>query len=348
MGVVQWIVTPLRYAFMVRALIAATMVGGLCAIVGAYVVLRSMAFLGDALAHSVLPGVAIGLLVSGKGDRRALFWWALGTAIAVALAVGWISQRSRLREDTSIGIVFAGMFALGIALISTVKGFAVDLVHFLFGNVLGVSAWDLWLIAAFGGLAPALVILFGLGQPFCLFGVAGGEFPDGLAADDRSAIERPPFLVGLRGQPLLGILLDPLESDGEHPGEILYDMRGNGATVAHAVQPEAAYALAFALLDLAVFSGFFLAETVRHRRVEVASDDELAFQNVHRNLPEHPGEEKRAPHDDRLVPESIGQLDPLGQRQEAVLGRPHEGHRLGNDVILVPPVYDVVRRTCGV
>jgi len=160
MGVVQWIVTPLRYAFMVRALIAATMVGGLCAIVGAYVVLRSMAFLGDALAHSVLPGVAIGLLVSGKGDRRALFWWALGTAIAVALAVGWISQRSRLREDTSIGIVFAGMFALGIALISTVKGFAVDLVHFLFGNVLGVSAWDLWLIAAFGGLALALVILF--------------------------------------------------------------------------------------------------------------------------------------------------------------------------------------------
>lgn len=160
MSLVHWIVTPLRYAFMVRALIAAAMVGGLCAIVGAYVVLRSMAFLGDALAHSVLPGVAAGFLVSGRGDRRTLFWWALGTAIAVALGVGWISRRGRLREDTAIGIVFAGMFALGIALISTVRGFSVDLVHFLFGNVLGVSSWDLWVIAAFGALALALVILF--------------------------------------------------------------------------------------------------------------------------------------------------------------------------------------------
>jgi ABC-type Mn2+/Zn2+ transport system permease subunit len=157
---VEWLVAPLRYPFMVRAMIAAVLVGGLCSVVGAFVVLRSMAFLGDALAHSILPGLATGFLVAGRGDRHGLFWWALGTAIGVSLGVGWISQRARMKEDTAIGIVFAGMFALGIALISTVQGFAVDLIHFLFGNVLGVSSWDLSMIGAFGGAALLLVVLF--------------------------------------------------------------------------------------------------------------------------------------------------------------------------------------------
>ncbi len=160
MSPVEWLLAPLRYPFMVRALIAAVLVGGLSSVVGAFVVLRSMAFLGDALAHSVLPGLAAGFLVAGRGDRHSLFWWALGTAIAVSLGVGWISQRARMKEDTVIGIIFAGMFALGIALISTVQGFAVDLIHFLFGNVLGVSTWDLSMIAAFGGGVLALLVLF--------------------------------------------------------------------------------------------------------------------------------------------------------------------------------------------
>ncbi len=160
MSPIEWILAPLRYPFMVRALIAAVLVGGLCSVVGAFVVLRSMAFLGDALAHSVLPGLAAGFLVAGHGDRRSLFWWALGTAVAVSLGVGWISKRARMKEDTAIGIIFAGMFALGIALISTVQGFAVDLVHFLFGNVLGVSTWDLSMIGAFGGCVLVLLVLF--------------------------------------------------------------------------------------------------------------------------------------------------------------------------------------------
>jgi ABC-type Mn2+/Zn2+ transport system permease subunit len=158
--VIHWLLAPLQYPFMVRALVASILVSGLCAVVGAYVVLRSMAFLGDALAHSVLPGIAAGLLVSGHGDRRSLFWWALGTAIAVSLGIGWIGERSQLREDTTIGIVFAGMFALGVALLSTVRGFAVDLVHILFGNVLGVSSWDLGLIAGFGAAVLLVIVLF--------------------------------------------------------------------------------------------------------------------------------------------------------------------------------------------
>jgi manganese/iron transport system permease protein len=145
---------------MIRALVASALVGGLCSIVGTFVVLRSMAFLGDAIAHSVLPGIATGVLVAGRGDRRSLFWWALGTSILVALGIGWVSERGRIREDTAIGIVFAGMFALGIALLSTVRGFAVDLVHVLFGDVLGVSVGDLALIAAFGGAVLLLVVLF--------------------------------------------------------------------------------------------------------------------------------------------------------------------------------------------
>jgi ABC-type Mn2+/Zn2+ transport system permease subunit len=155
----EWLVAPLRHAFMIRALVASALVGGLCSVVGTFVVLRSMAFLGDAIAHSVLPGIAAGVLVAGRGDRRSLFWWALGTSILVALGIGWVSRRGRIREETAIGIVFAGTFALGIALLSTVRGFAVDLVHVLFGDVLGVSSTDLILIAAFGTAVVLVVLL---------------------------------------------------------------------------------------------------------------------------------------------------------------------------------------------
>jgi manganese/iron transport system permease protein len=156
----RFITSPFAYPFMIRGLLASIMVGGVCSLVGCYIVLRGMAFLGDALAHSILPGVAIGFLVEGRGDRRALFWWALATAVLVAFGIGTISQKGKLREDTAIGIVFAGMFALGIALISTVRGFAVDLVHFLFGNVLAVSWWDLCITAGFGALVILMIILF--------------------------------------------------------------------------------------------------------------------------------------------------------------------------------------------
>lgn len=156
----EWLIAPLRYAFMVRGIIAAMAVGILCSAVGAFVVLRGMTFIGDALAHAILPGLAVGFLTAGKGDRDSLFWWAMGTAIVTALGMGWISSRTRFREDAAIGIVFAGMFALGIALISTVRGFSVDLVHFLFGNVLGVSTHDLTLIAVFGGAVLLLLFLF--------------------------------------------------------------------------------------------------------------------------------------------------------------------------------------------
>jgi len=148
---INWLVEPLQYQFMQRGMIAAVLVGIVCAVVGTYVVLRGMAFFGDALAHTILPGIAIGYLITG-GARDTLFWWALGTAVVAALGIGAISKQAEIKEDTAIGIIFAGMFALGIALISTVRSYAVDLSHFLFGDVLGVSAHSLLLIIIFGGI----------------------------------------------------------------------------------------------------------------------------------------------------------------------------------------------------
>ncbi len=150
---------PFSYDFMLRGLVASVIVGIVCAVVGVYVVLRGMAFFGDALAHAVLPGVALGYLLSG-GSRDTLFWWALGAAVLVALAVGRISKHAEIREDTAIGILFASMFALGIALISTVRSYSVDLSHFLFGNVLGVSTRDLVLTSVFGGVVLLTIFLF--------------------------------------------------------------------------------------------------------------------------------------------------------------------------------------------
>src|SRR5512143_687131 len=156
---VNFFLQPLSYEFMQRGMIAAVLVGIVCAVVGTYVVLRGMAFFGDALAHTILPGIALGYLISG-GARETLFWWALATAVAAALGIGAISKNSQIKEDTAIGAIFAGMFALGIALISTVRSYAVDLSHFLFVDVLSVSAPSLWLILMFGGLVLLVIFAF--------------------------------------------------------------------------------------------------------------------------------------------------------------------------------------------
>lgn len=155
----DFIFGPLAYPFMIRGLIAAVIVGVVCAVVGSYMVLRGMAFFGDALAHTVMPGVAVGYLIHGRASGP-LFWWGLATAVLASVTIGSLSKRARIKEDTAIGIVFAGMFALGIALISTVQSYTVDLTHFLFGDVLGVGWSDIWLTGSFGMLVIATIILF--------------------------------------------------------------------------------------------------------------------------------------------------------------------------------------------
>ena len=139
---IAWLLAPLAYQFMQRGMIVAVLVGVVCAVVGCYVVLRSMAFIGDAMAHSILPGVAVAYVVKGN-----LLIGALAAAVAVALGVGFFSRQGRLKEDSAIGILFAAAFSLGIILISSIRTYAVDLSHILFGNVLGVSTSDLLLTA---------------------------------------------------------------------------------------------------------------------------------------------------------------------------------------------------------
>lgn len=145
-AMVNWLLEPLAYEFMQRGLLVAVLVGVVCAVVGCYIVLRGMAFLGDALSHAILPGLAVGYLASA-GDSTSLFWWALGAAVLSSVSISVLSRGGRIKQDTAIGIVFAGMFALGIALISTMRSYAVDLSHFMFGNILGVTTEDVWLTA---------------------------------------------------------------------------------------------------------------------------------------------------------------------------------------------------------
>ncbi|RME40086.1 MAG: metal ABC transporter permease [Thermoflexia bacterium] len=149
----SWLLEPLAYPFMLRGLVAASVVGVICAVLGTYVVLRGMAFFGDALAHAILPGVVVAYLA-----RWPLLAGALAAGLVTALAIG--SLQNRVREDTAIGIVFSGAFALGVLLLSTVRTYTVDLAHFLFGNVLGVSVTDLRLTLVLGGLVLLVVAAF--------------------------------------------------------------------------------------------------------------------------------------------------------------------------------------------
>lgn len=149
-----WLLEPLRFGFMRTGLIAAVLIGIICAALGAYVVLRRMAFIGDALAHTVLPGLVVAYL-----NRWNLFGGAIAAGIVTALGIGWVSRRGQIREDTAIGVIFTAMFALGILLMSTVRSFR-DFTHMLFGNILGVSQADLLLIAIIGaGVITTLALL---------------------------------------------------------------------------------------------------------------------------------------------------------------------------------------------
>ncbi len=155
--VIALLAEPLQYGFMLRGMAAAVLVGIVCAVIGTFVILRGMAFLGDALSHAILPGVAIGTLLGG--GRPALFLWALGTALAASFGIGFVQRRARIKEDAAIGIVFSGLFALGVAILSAMRSTGTDLTHILFGNVLAVGPGDLALIFL---CASAVLLTLGL------------------------------------------------------------------------------------------------------------------------------------------------------------------------------------------
>ena len=154
----QLLIDPLTLPFMQRAMLAVILIGVVSGVMGAFVVTRGMAFLGDALAHTILPGVAIGYLAS-NGDPGWVLIGGLGAGVISALGIGWLTRGGKLSEDTAIGVIFAGALALGIALISTANNYTADLTHILIGNVLAVGNDDLVLIASIGLIVIVTVIL---------------------------------------------------------------------------------------------------------------------------------------------------------------------------------------------
>ncbi|GAA5502855.1 manganese transport system membrane protein MntB [Deinococcus xinjiangensis] len=149
------ITDPLQFEFFVRALLAICLVSVLCALVGAWVVLRGLSYIGDAMSHAVFPGIVAAFLMKGN-----LLLGALIAAVLTALGIGAVSNRSGLKQDSAIGIVFVGMFALGVVMLSRAPTFTTDLSNFLIGNPLGVTAGDLWgalgVTVLVGGLLTAI------------------------------------------------------------------------------------------------------------------------------------------------------------------------------------------------
>lgn len=148
------ILDPFQFAFMQRALLATVIVGILCAVVGAFVVWKGLAFSGEGLAHASFGGVAAAYVLGGS-----IYIGAAIAAVATALSIAYVSRHSRLSADTAVGVLFTFAFSLGVVLISRVRNYTVDLFGFVFGNVLGVGPEDLALIAVVGALVIAVVVL---------------------------------------------------------------------------------------------------------------------------------------------------------------------------------------------
>jgi manganese transport system permease protein len=144
-----------RYQYLQNALIAAILVGIICGVIGCFIILRGMALMGDAISHAVLPGVVIAYMLGAS-----FFVGAVITGVLTALGIGYISQNSRIKDDSAIGIMFTAMFAFGVVLNSSLKGTSVDLWHILFGNVLAVSTTDLWVTFAMSIFVIVMIILF--------------------------------------------------------------------------------------------------------------------------------------------------------------------------------------------
>jgi manganese transport system permease protein len=144
----------IQYGFLQKALLTSAMVGIICGVIGCFIILRGMALMGDAISHAVLPGVAISYMLGVN-----FFFGAVLTGVLTAIGISFVSQNSRIKHDTSIGIMFTAAFALGIILITMMKS-STDLYHILFGNVLAVRPSDMWITLGIGVIVLLAVYLF--------------------------------------------------------------------------------------------------------------------------------------------------------------------------------------------
>ncbi|MER7042627.1 zinc ABC transporter permease AztB [Streptomyces microflavus] len=147
----EWLTVPFEVTFVQRALWGGVLVSAICALAGTWVVLRGMAFLGDAMSHGLLPGIAVAALLGGN-----LMVGAMVSAVVMTAGVTALGRTPRLSQDTGIGLLFVGMLSLGVIIVSRSQSFAVDLTGFLFGDVLAVRQQDLLVLAA--ALLAALAV----------------------------------------------------------------------------------------------------------------------------------------------------------------------------------------------
>ncbi|MGZ8527729.1 MAG: metal ABC transporter permease [Candidatus Limnocylindrales bacterium] len=188
MSPIGFVTEPLVYGFMQRGLVAAILVGVVCAVMGTFVVLKGLAFIGDAVSHAAFPGLVIAYLLG-----IPLYIGGAAAAVLTALAIGAVSRRGGLRFDTAVGVLFAGTFALGILLFSTIKNYVADLFSYLLGNVLGISTGDLVQIGLLGVIV--LAVLFVLRKEF-LYSTFD---PAGAAASGLPVTRLEYLLLGLLG-----------------------------------------------------------------------------------------------------------------------------------------------------
>jgi manganese/iron transport system permease protein len=154
MDPIGFLADPLAYGFMQRGLVAAILVGVVCAVIGTFVVLKGLAFIGDAVSHAAFPGLVIAFILG-----LPLYLGGAIASVGTALAIGAVSRRGRLRFDTTVGVLFAGTFALGILLFSTIRSYVADLLGYLLGNVLGIELGDLIQVAVLGAIVLVIVIV---------------------------------------------------------------------------------------------------------------------------------------------------------------------------------------------
>ncbi|HNR68644.1 MAG TPA: metal ABC transporter permease [bacterium] len=145
----------LQFTFMQRALIAATLTGAVCAVIGVYVVLRGMSFIGAGISHASFGGVALGFFL-----RINPFHTAVVFCLLVAWLIGWVSERQRLREDAAVGIFFASTMAFGVLLVGLLKGVQIDLFGYLFGNILAISSTELLSMVVLALVVFTVIVFF--------------------------------------------------------------------------------------------------------------------------------------------------------------------------------------------
>ncbi len=185
---IAFLVDPLTYGFMQRGLVAAILVGIVCAVMGAFVVLRGLAFIGDAVSHAAFPGLVISYVLG-----IPLYIGASVAAVGTALAIATVSRRGGLRFDTAVGVLFAGMFAFGILLFSTIEDYVSDLFSYLLGNILGITFADIVQVGILGGIVVLIVAVLRKEFLYASFD------PSGAAASGLPVQALDYLLLGLMG-----------------------------------------------------------------------------------------------------------------------------------------------------